>query len=585
MKNPFKTLKGTMILSLILILIIPLMVVSFIISSTIVSELSKTVVEENEAITKAIALHVEHFFHKHEELLNSISYYYIENPDCLHTEDVLESSVNGYGTLELALILDSEGKIIFSSDKNRAKIGFDMSRQPFFIGAMDSDGFFWSSPFIDPITGHTTVTVSKKFDDFVIAAYVIVKDLTSLLGDIGYNIASAAIIDNYGTVVAHSNPVKAERRENVSDNGHYQKARTLGPGTYESDCGTRLASFFPVGDTGWFTMITVDKSVINKPVRNSQFILFLSIIIIGLAEIAFVIYITNRIVNSTKRLSKQSGEVARGNYSTKIQQTRFAEFNELIENFNLMTNSIKEREEELIETNEEMKRVNKELEAFSYSVSHDLRAPLRYVVGFSEALKEDCGDSLDDLGRGYLDKICDSARDMGTLINDILKLSRVTRGELNKREINLSNMVKSILDYLKREEPDRKVELKIQKNVFAFADENLIHVALENLLGNAWKFSRNEEKAVIQFGSKEENGERVFYIKDNGAGFDGEYVDTIFEPFHRLHKTSEFEGTGIGTSLVKRVIMRHGGKLWAEGEVGKGATFYFTIKERGEEDG
>jgi len=240
---------------------------------------------------------------------------------------------------------------------------------------------------------------------------------------------------------------------------------------------------------------------------------------------------------------------------------------------------IEERKEALASTNEEMKRVNKELEAFSYSVSHDLRAPLRHIVGYSEALKEDYSDSLDDVGKEYIERLCYSAINMGKLINDILKLSKVTRGELNIIKVNLSNIVISILDNLKKENPDRNSEFRIQKNIFAKVDENLIHIALENLLGNAWKFTKNEETTVIQFGTNNEDGERIFYIKDNGAGFDSKYADTIFEPFRRLHKTTEFEGTGIGTSLVKRVISRHGGKLWAEGEVGKGATFYFTLEK------
>ncbi len=583
MKNPFKTLKGTMIFSLIFMLIIPLIIVSVIISGTIVMGLSDTLKEENDVITREISIYAESYFYKHEELLSTISSYYIENPN-FQTESALESISKIYKTVELVLILDLDGKVRFTSDQNRTKIGFDMSRQPFFDGAMNTHGYFWSLPFIDPATGETTVTISEKFDDFIIAGYVVVKDFTDFLKALEYDIASIAIVDNSGNIIAHSDPARAIRRENINDNNYYNKD---GPGseTHEIYSEDEFISFFSISHTGWFTVISIDASAIREPVNNSYMILFLSTFVIGIIGIAVGIYIANRINNSIKRLSNRTGEVAMGNYSKVIQKTEYEEFNKLIENFNMMTVSIKDREEKLLENNEEMKRVNKELEAFSYSVSHDLRAPLRYVVGFSEALKEDCSDNLDELGKGYIKKICDSAKDMGLLINDILKLSRVTREELNKKKINLSKMVNSIFDYFQRENPERNVKVKVQNDVFAYADENLIYLALENLIGNSWKFTGKEEKGEIEFGVKKENGQRVFYIRDNGAGFDSEYAHMIFEPFQRLHKSTEFEGTGIGTSLVKRVISRHGGKIWAEGQIGKGAAFYFTLKEGSENNG
>jgi len=226
----------------------------------------------------------------------------------------------------------------------------------------------------------------------------------------------------------------------------------------------------------------------------------------------------------------------------------------------------------------ELEEANKELEAFSYSVSHDLRAPLRSIDGFSQVLLEDYADKLDDQGKDYLRRIRAASLRMSQLINDLLTLSRVTRAEIHFEEVDLTTIVENIAAELKERQPDRNVKFIIAQNVKAYGDSHLLRIVLENLLDNAWKFTSKHKDAVIEFGAKECEGKRVYFVRDDGAGFDMAYVDKLFVPFQRLHEQDEFEGTGIGLATVQRIVHRHGGKVWAEGEVEKGATFYFTLQ-------
>jgi len=226
----------------------------------------------------------------------------------------------------------------------------------------------------------------------------------------------------------------------------------------------------------------------------------------------------------------------------------------------------------------QLEATNKELEAFSYSVSHDLRAPLRTIDGFSLAILEDFGDQLNDEGRNYLMRIRTAAQRMAQLIDDLLNLSRVTRAPLNPEPTSLSTIAQHIIRELQQTEPNRIVEFSITPNIIANCDPRLMKVVLENLLNNAWKFTSKQGLARIEFGAVEDpvNG-RVYFVRDNGAGFDMAYVNKLFSAFQRLHTSSEFPGIGIGLAIVQRIINRHGGRVWAEGEVNKGAVFCFTL--------
>ncbi|MBI2851488.1 MAG: DUF1638 domain-containing protein [Chloroflexi bacterium] len=225
----------------------------------------------------------------------------------------------------------------------------------------------------------------------------------------------------------------------------------------------------------------------------------------------------------------------------------------------------------------ELEASNAELEAFCYSVSHDLRAPLRSAEGFSTVLLEDYGDRLDSQGKEYLVTIQKSSQLMAQLIDALLNLSRMTRQEMRWETVDLSGIAHSVIDELKKNTPGRQVRVAIAPALFCQGDARLLRVALDNLLGNAWKFTGKVTSPAIEVGVTDQEGVAAYYVRDNGAGFDMAYADKLFQPFQRLHTSEQFEGTGIGLANVQRIVRRHGGRVWAEGKVGEGATFFFTL--------
>lgn len=237
-----------------------------------------------------------------------------------------------------------------------------------------------------------------------------------------------------------------------------------------------------------------------------------------------------------------------------------------------------ELEQQVNEHTAQLQIANKELESFAYSVSHDLRAPLRTMDGFSQALLEDYADILDEEGQDHLRRVRAASQRMGRLIEDILGLSRLMRQDMNRQVVDLSALAGEIAAEIQQAQPDRQVEFVINEGVTANGDAHLLGVVLDNLLRNAWKYTCLHPSARIEFGMTQHNGEKVYFVRDDGAGFDMAYADRLFGAFQRLHSETEFEGTGIGLATVQRVINRHGGRVWGEGAVEQGATFYFTLQ-------
>ncbi len=271
-----------------------------------------------------------------------------------------------------------------------------------------------------------------------------------------------------------------------------------------------------------------------------------------------------RIEDQDRVLRESKEELQR--YATELEQ-RVAE----------RTHELEERNQALQRNAAELLAANQELDAFAYSVSHDLRAPLRSIDGFSQVLLEDYAGKVDEAGRDSLQRVRAASQRMATLIDDLLKLARVTRAEMRSEAVDLSGMARDIAAELRRTTPARQVEFAIAPGLKARGDSRLLRVALDNLLRNSWKYTANQARPRIEFGSVEGNGGRAFMVRDNGAGFDMQYADKLFGVFQRLHSAAEFEGTGVGLATVRRIIIRHGGRIWAEGAVDQGATFYFTL--------
>jgi len=275
-------------------------------------------------------------------------------------------------------------------------------------------------------------------------------------------------------------------------------------------------------------------------------------------------------------------------YSLRARTDRQDELGQLVQAFNSMLDTIELQNRALLHANEhleeevqtrtsELRATNRELEAFTYSVSHDLRSPLRSVDGFSAALLEDCGAQLDNTGRNYINRIRAASQRMGTLIDSLLHLSRVSRQDMRYTTINLSEMANGIVDVLVSNHPELTVTFVCADNLTAHGDHDLLYVLLENLLGNAWKYSSKTKNPTVELGVHDRSGDKVYFVRDNGAGFDMKYVDKLFSPFQRLHSDHEFNGLGIGLATVARIVHRHGGEIWAEAQVNQGATFYFTL--------
>ncbi|HEV8311679.1 MAG TPA: ATP-binding protein [Burkholderiaceae bacterium] len=279
------------------------------------------------------------------------------------------------------------------------------------------------------------------------------------------------------------------------------------------------------------------------------------------------------------RLQQATREVAAGNWNFKLDMSAQDEIGEMSRNFDAMTQTLRESFAQIERKNQELATLNKEIEAFSYSVSHDLRGPLRSMDGFSMALLEDYGEQLDDEAKDYLRRIRAASQRMGRLIDELLGLSRVTRAELSVKSVNLSVIAREIAESLEQQQPDRAVQWVIDDGMTVQADRSLMQIAMQNLLENAWKFTGKTDKPVIRVGMVEHDGKKDCFVADNGVGFDMNYADRLFGAFQRLHHESEFAGTGIGLAIVQRIFNRHDGRIWVHAKPGHGATFFFNLRE------
>ena len=335
--------------------------------------------------------------------------------------------------------------------------------------------------------------------------------------------------------------------------------------------------------------LTTDLDEWNESLRNYLIVfVLLAVLTIGMTLI-LAIFLQRVVTGPISHLAETAHRVsADKDYAMRAEKTTDDEVGTLIEGFNTMLAEIQRRDAELldaqalleqrvVERTAQLEAANKELEAFSYSVSHDLRAPLRGIDGFGQILLEDYSSKLDDQGKEYLQRMRVATQRMAQIIDDLLILARVTRAELSLEEVDLGALAQDVAEKVRAQYPARNVHLDITPGLVARADPRLLRIALENLLGNAWKFTGRQNEARIEFGTIDQDGKPAYFVRDNGAGFDMAYVNKLFGAFQRLHDAKEFPGTGIGLATVQRVVKKHGGRIWAEGAVNSGATFYFTL--------
>lgn len=356
---------------------------------------------------------------------------------------------------------------------------------------------------------------------------------------------------------------------------------TLTVTQYQRDGNAVMALGRPIAGTPWFAVVEIpEQAVLTHTGRFLRRVIAVDLILF-LIGIAGAFALSRSITHPLQSLTVAASAISEGDYSRVVDVHRRDELGALAGAFNTMVarvgESQRELEEKVQERTAQLEAANKELEAFSYSVSHDLRTPLRGIDGFSQALLEDYGDKLDEKGKDFLKRVRTAAQRMAELIDNLLGLSQVTRGDLIREQVNLSALALSVAAELKQDDPERLVKFDIANDVLVEGDPRLLLIVIENLLGNAWKFTSKHSQARVEFGATNENGETVYYVRDDGAGFDMAHGGKLFGAFQRVHQTTEFPGTGIGLATVGRIVRRHGGRVWAEGEVEKGATFHFTL--------
>jgi signal transduction histidine kinase len=429
----------------------------------------------------------------------------------------------------------------------------------------------------------SNLDLARTFRDYAISRHgegeqgAVLNDLRSLWQGLDRSIEGGflCVVDTKGTLTLHT---AAPQREGVDVGGNTihpdnpvtlrglveQKQDYVGP--YLSSAGKRqIAAFSYVPSLQSVVSIHVPYEAIDAKVREASLPWLIGLLVIGGGLVPFSLWFLHCAYQVAQQKLRRTNEAL----STEISERKKAE-QELWQHRQQLEKLVADRTVALTAANEE-------LESFSYSVSHDLRTPLRSIDGFSQMLLEECDRKLDDSEKDYLQRVRNGVQYMGELIDDLLKLSKVSRGTLARKTVDLSALAEATLTHLRASDPERKVDVCIAPGLSVNADATLLSAVLENLLGNAWKYTGKVDQAVIEIGEIERDGETVFYVKDNGAGFDMRYADKLFGAFQRLHMKDEFPGTGIGLATVHRIVLRHGGRIWAEAEPGKGATFFFTL--------
>lgn len=344
----------------------------------------------------------------------------------------------------------------------------------------------------------------------------------------------------------------------------------------------RLGNAVAVAGTPWLVWVDFDEAALFEPAAMLlRRMLPVTLLLIALGVVG--VYATSaRMTRPIQHLADAAEAIAAGDYSRRVVIKCGDEMGRLAAAFNTMAARVEASHEtletEVRERTRDLAAMNRELEAFSYSVSHDLRAPLRSIDGFSQAVSEDCADRLGPEGQEHLSRIRRAAQHMGQLIDDLLKLARVTRAEMQWETIDVSAMAADVIAALRSAHPERTIDCQVQPGLRAVGDPRLVQIVLTNLLQNAWKFTAKRDRGRIEFGARANGGATVYYVGDNGAGFDMAYAGKLFGTFQRLHHQNEFAGTGIGLATVQRIVARHRGRIWAEGKVNEGATFSFTLQ-------
>jgi len=350
----------------------------------------------------------------------------------------------------------------------------------------------------------------------------------------------------------------------------------------------RFYSFATVKRTGWKVLVGVPSSVVYAEANRGALRHFFFFLTICLSGSLAAFYYSRRLANRIGVLISGLDEIAGGNFDCRLPNRGSDELSKACDAFNRMTEERQKAEEEILSLTSalekrveirtaELTSAKNELESFSYAVSHDLQTPVRHMIAYSQILMDEFPSDISDTAMPYVQRINRSGLQMRDLITHLLALSRLNTQDINRTVVDLSMLCRSICTEMEESFPDHRVEVVIEEGLTVAADPSLLKIALQNLIGNAWKYTKNAATPRVEIGSTEQNGEDCFYIRDNGTGFNPAYKDKLFVPFQRLHSAEQFEGSGLGLATVMRIIQRHGGTIWAESSPDNGAVFYFTL--------
>ncbi|MBN2499410.1 MAG: GHKL domain-containing protein [Anaerolineales bacterium] len=499
---------------------------------------------------------------------------------------------NTYARFDAFYILDENGTVILEDSDSFSLLGLDLSGENFFMEGQYSQTTYYSDPFISLTSGQATVTAAIPMQENGGFSGVLVGEINlealqqAIEGvDLGEG-GTSFIIDQQGALVAHPNSDWVQERRNF---GHLPiltenlTAQDTYKVFYDEIQGEWVIGSAATIAENWLIVVLQPALVAFRP------LILLGLVSITLLGLSFVLFLSlelrylSGIISPISLLAERAEALAEGEYEN-LPLARMGEYEEIVSlghSFTQMVDAVQERdrflEQRVRERTAQLEDLNKELEAFAYSISHDLRAPLRAINGYSKILVEDYADSLSEEHIQYLEKILDQSNNMDDLINALLTLSRMGRRDLKIEALNLSETVEKLFDGIFHEESDHEIDFTVSSTPAAQADDHLMTVLLTNLLSNAVKFTRGCVPAVVEFGAQDQEGEVAYYVRDNGVGFNMQYANKLFSPFQRLHTAKEFEGTGIGLAIVRRVVKRHGGRVWIESEENEGTTVYFTL--------